>query len=175
MGSRMRSESSFLLGRGFVINIRARAQVSPATLQGVILAAADDRTRQRCIRVIRAASLGGASSSLHNIASAAALTSDLIFGLGSRNLQAVNAILAGLGKSAVKDLEIQSFKSAGFDLAIAWTAGYGVPSLVAAFGLDAVASLGCDVSFILVSSVFTLLLARARYLELTPPPAFPSA
>jgi hypothetical protein len=141
----------------------------------VVLAAADDGTRQRCIRIIRAASLGGASSSLHNIASAAALTPDLIFGWGSRNLQAVNEILAGLKKSAVRDLEIQSFKSAGFDLAIAWTAGYDVPSLVAAFGLDKVASLGCDVSFILVSSEFALLLARARCIELTPPPAFPSA
>ncbi len=139
----------------------------------MVLAAADDGTRQRCIRVIRAASLGFASSSLQDIASAAALTRDLIFGL--KSLHAVNAILTALGKSAVKGLDIQSFKAAGVNLAIAQTAGYDVPSLVAAFGLDSVASSGCDVSFIHVSFVSSLLFARASTLELTHPLTFPSA
>ena len=58
------------------------------------LAAADDVTRRRCVRIIEAASAGGASSSLPNIASSAALTPGLFM---MRSLPAVNAVLAALG------------------------------------------------------------------------------
>ena len=73
----------------------------------VCLAAADDVTRQRCVRAIQAASAGGCSSSLQDIASAVALTRDLI---KMQSLPAVNAVLAALGKDAA------ALKAAGFDL-----------------------------------------------------------
>ena len=94
----------------------------------VCLAAADDATRQRCVRVIQAASAGGASSSLHHIASAAALTGEL---LKMKSLPAVNAVMAALGKADVGGLD-------------------DVLSLIADFGYDAVASSGCDVSSVVL-------------------------
>ena len=48
-------------------------------------------------------------------------------------------------------------KAAGWDPLSAQSAGYDVLSLVEVFGYDAVASSGCDVSFILVSCVPLLL------------------
>ena len=149
-------------------------------LQGakeVVLAAADDVTRQRCMRIIQAAS-AGASSPLQDMASAVALTRDLA---GMQNLSAVNAVLAALGRAAVKGLDVTSLKAAGFDAAAcaaagcSWadvktagftaaeakaagcditcakTAGYDVFSLMEGFGYEAVAASGCDVSFVLVS------------------------
>jgi hypothetical protein len=92
-------------------------------LQGYI-AAADDVTRRRCVRVIQAASAGDASSSLHHIASAAALTAEL---LKMKSLPAVNAVMAALGKAEVGGLD-------------------DVLSLIVDFGYDAVASSGYDVS-----------------------------
>jgi hypothetical protein len=139
----------------------------------VCLAAADDATRQRCVRVIQAASAGGASSSLHHIASEAALTGEL---LKMKSLPAVNAVMAALGKAEVGGLDVPSLKAAGFDAAACRAAGYDLPSLKAAgftisdfraagfdpnslqsvgydvlslivdFGYDAVASSVCDVS-----------------------------
>jgi hypothetical protein len=88
----------------------------------VCLAAADDATRQRCVRVIQAAS-AGVSSSLQDIASAAALTAEL---LKMKSLPAVNAVLAALGKAEVGGLD-------------------DVSRLMVDFGYDAVASSGCDV------------------------------
>jgi len=78
-----------------------------------VLAAADDVTRQRCMRIIQAAS-AGASSPLQDMASAAALTRDLA---NMQNLSAVNAVLAALGRAAVKGLDVTSLKAAGFDAA----------------------------------------------------------
>jgi hypothetical protein len=101
----------------------------------VCLAAADDATRQRCVRVIQAASAGGASSSLFHIASAAALTGEL---LKMKSLPAVNAVLAALGKAKVKGLDVPSLKAAGFDAAACRAAGYDLSSLKAA-GFDAAA------------------------------------
>jgi hypothetical protein len=75
----------------------------------VFLAAADDVTRQRCVRAIQAASSGGRFSSLQDIASAVLLTRDLI---GMQSLPAVNAVLAALGKDA------RSLKDMGFDDAV---------------------------------------------------------
>ena len=62
-------------------------------------------------------------------------------------------------------------KAAGCDLAAAKSAGYDEDALVTAFGLNAVAAFGCDVSFILVSRVPALLLALTRVLELTANPS----
>ncbi len=151
------------------------------------LAAADDATRQRCVRVIQAASAGGVSSSLHLIASAAALTGEL---LKMKSLPAVNSVMAAMGKAEVGGLDVPSLKAAGFDAAACRATGYDLPSLKAAgftssevkaagfdpksllsagydvlslisdFGYDVVASSSCDVSNILV---------------IPPPPSPPSA
>ncbi len=162
------------------------------------LAAADDATRQRCVRIIEAASAGGASSSLPDIAASAALTPGL---LTMRSLRAVNAVLAALGRPAVGGLDAPSLKAVGFDLAAFravgcdWsairTAGFSaaeakaagcdlasaqaalfdLPSLVTAYGYDAVKAAGCDVSRILVS--FLLCSYTRVVLKLTPPPPPP--
>ncbi len=151
-------------------------------LQGakdVCLAAADDVTRQRCMRIIQAAS---AASSLQDIALAAALTP----GLGDmKSVAAVKAVFAALGCdwSAIRtggftaaearaagydaavfraagcswaDVKTAGFtaaeaRAAGCDVKSAQAAGYDLPSLVAAFGYDACKAAGCNVSRILVS------------------------
>jgi hypothetical protein len=124
----------------------------------VCLAAADDATRQRCVRVIQAASaggnfFGGAIYSLHHIASAAALTGEL---LKMKSLPAVNAVMAALGQAEVGELDVPSlkaagftlsdFRAAGFDPKSLQSAGYDVLSLIEEFGHDAVAASGYDVS-----------------------------
>ena len=149
---------------------RTRA-FNSAHLQGardLCLAAADDVTRQRCVHVINAARAGATSSSLRDIASSAALTPDLFM---MRSLLAVNAVLAALGRPAVGGLDVQSLtaagcdlltlkaagftaaqvKAEGFDVVSAHSTGYHLLSLVAAFGYEAVATTGCDMSCILVS------------------------
>ena len=122
----------------------------------VVLAAADEVTRHRCMRIIRAAS-AGTSSMLQDIASAAALTPCL---LGMQDLSAVNAVLAALGKTAVKGLGFRSLKLAGFteveakaagcDFASARAVGYDEWSLIEVFGYDAMIASGCNANFILV-------------------------
>ena len=132
------------------------------------LAAADDVTRQRCVRIIKAASAGGASSSLSDIASSAAVTPGLFM---MRSVLAVNAVLAALGRTAARGLDLPSLKAAGFtaaeakaagftaadvkaegyDFASAQSAGYHLLPLIAAFGYETVAASGCDMSCILVS------------------------
>jgi hypothetical protein len=62
-------------------------------------------------------------------------------------------------------------KAAGWDPLSAQSAGYDVLSLVEVFGYDAVASSGCDVSFILVSCV-PLLLHALRCTCFNLPPTF---
>ena len=101
--------------------------------KGVFLAAADDVTRQRCVRAIQAASAGGGCSSLQDIASAVALTRDWI---KMQSLPAVNAVLAALGKAAAKGLDANSLKDAGLDLSSLVKAGFDLSSLVKA-GFDA--------------------------------------
>ena len=110
--------------------------------KGVFLAAADDVTRQRCVRAIQAASAGGGCSSLQDIASAVALTRDLI---KMQSLPAVNAVLAALGKAAAKGLDANSLKKAGFDLSSLVRAGFDLSSLVKA-GFDAAALKGAGFS-----------------------------
>ncbi len=151
-------------------------------LQGakeVVLAAADNVTQQRCMRAIQAASVG-AYSPLQDIASAVALTRDLF---NMQNLSAVNAVLAALGRAAVKGLDVTSLKAAGFDAAAcaaagcSWAdmktagftamevkyagcditcakaAGYNGDSIFEAFTLEAAIAAGCDASFVLVSGI----------------------
>ena len=157
---------------------RTRAY-NTAHLQGardVCLAAADAVTRQRCVHVINAASAGATSSSLHDIASSAALTPYLFM---MRSLLAVNAVLAALGRPAVGGLDVKSLTAAGCDLECCIAAGVDVQttnllSLVAAFGYKAVAASGFDVSGLLVSrkSVFKHALTpthspSSRYLPLS--------
>ena len=134
----------------------------------VHLAAADDVTRRRCVRIIEAASAGGASSSLPDIASSAALTRGL---LDMKSGAAVKAVIAALGcewstfraagfsaaEAKAAGCDWLSIKAAGFsaaeakaagcDPASAQAAGYDVPSLVVAYGYDAVAAAGVDVIF----------------------------
>ena len=159
-------------GQAFALEIKFPAD-RPAH-KDVFLAAADDVTRQRCVRIIEAASAGGASSSLPDIAASAALTPGLFM---MRSLTAVNAVLAAFGRPAVGGLDAPSLKAAGCNSAVcraagcdwssiravgfsaaeakaagcdpasAQAAGYDVPSLLAAYGYDAVAAAGCDVSF----------------------------
>ena len=102
----------------------------------VCLAAADDVTRQRCVRAIQAASAGGGCSSLQDIASSVAVTRDLI---GMQSLPAVNAVLAALGKDEA------ALKKAGFDLASLKGAGFDCSSLVKA-GFDAASLKGAGFS-----------------------------
>ena len=99
----------------------------------VCLAAADDVTRQRCVRAIQAASAGGGCSSLQDIASSVAVSRDLI---GMQSLPAVNAVLAALGKdeAALKKagFDLASLKGAGFDCSSLVKAGFDLSSLVKA-------------------------------------------
>ena len=78
----------------------------------VFLAAADEATRQRCLRALQAAST--VCFTRQDIASVAALTCDLI---GMQSLPAVNAVLAALGRAPAKGLDPKSLKNAGFGAA----------------------------------------------------------
>jgi hypothetical protein len=105
-------------------------------LQGakdVCLAAADDVTRQRCLRIIEAASASWTSPP--DIAASAALTPGLFM---VRSVPAANAVLAALGRPAVAALDLPSIDAAGWHV--------DVPLLLE-FGYDAVAAVDVDVSF----------------------------
>ena len=166
----------------------------------VCLAAADDATRQRCVRIIKAASV---SSSLLDIASSAALTRGL---LDMKSLAAVKAVLAALGVAMdhpslkavgfdppslkAAGFDVAAFraagcdwstirtagfsaaeaKAAGCDLASAQAAGYDPPSLVEAYGFDAVEAAGCDVSCILVSFLLRSCTRTHAHTDFSPPP-----
>jgi len=114
----------------------------------VCLAAADDVTRQRCVRAIQAASAGGGFSSLQDIASAVLLTRDLI---GMQSLPAVNAVLAALGKAAAKGLDANSLKGAGFDCSSLVKAGFDLASLKGAgFSVEDIAFKACMADYCVV-------------------------
>ena len=113
----------------------------------VVLAAADDVTRQRCMRIIQAAS-AGASSPLQDIASAVSLTRDL---LDMKSLPAIKAVLAvldvAMSSPSLKavSLDLPSLKAAGFDAAAFKAAGYECLAMkVAGFTAAQVKSAGCD-------------------------------
>jgi len=88
-----------------------------------VLAAVDDVTRQRCMRIIEAASAG--ASPMKDIASAAALTSDL---LNIRSLLAIQAVLAVLD-IAISD---PSLKAVGLNLPALKASGFDLPAFRAA-------------------------------------------
>jgi hypothetical protein len=130
----------------------------------VVLAAADDVQRQRCMRIIQAAS-AGASSPLRDIASAAALTRDLF---GMQNLSAVNAVLAALGNSWA-DVKKAGFtaaeaKAAGCDAASAMTAGHDLSSLkTAGYGAAALKSVGYAFSALVLAGFSAAELTEAGF------------
>jgi hypothetical protein len=102
------------------------------------------------VRVIQAASAGGASSSLHHIASAAALTGEL---LKMRSLPAIKAVFDALGVSMsdpclkAAGYDLPSLKAAGFDAAAFRAAGFSWSDLKAAgFTSSDCKSLGCDLA-----------------------------
>ncbi len=121
------------------------------------LAAADDVTRQRCMRIIQAAS----ASSLQDIASAAALTPGL---RDLKSVAAVKAVIAALGcdwsairtggftaaEARAAGCDAKSAQAAGYDVKSAQAAGYDVLSIFVAYGEDVCKAAGCDVSHILV-------------------------
>jgi hypothetical protein len=116
----------------------------------VCLAAADDVTRQRCVRIIEAASAGDAYSSLPDIASSAALTRGL---LGMKSGAAVKAVLAALGVAmdhpSLKAVgyDLPSLKAAGFDLAAFRAAGCEWSTIRAAgFSAAEAKAAGCDLA-----------------------------
>jgi len=102
-------------GQAFAFEIKFPAD--RRTHKDVRLAAADDVTRQRCVRIIEAAS---ASSSSPEIAASAALTPDFFM---MQSLLAVNAVLAALGKPAVKALDLPSLDAAGWHIDVAFACG----------------------------------------------------
>jgi hypothetical protein len=77
----------------------------------VLLAAADDVTRQRCMGALQAATTYSASSSLLDIASAAAITQNLT---DMQSFRALNAVMAALGKTGVGGLDLN--RSVDFNL-----------------------------------------------------------
>ena len=102
------------------------------------------------MRIIRAASAGGASSSLRDIASAAALTPDL---LNMKSVSAIKAVLSALGiawndpclKAAGFDL--LSLRTPEFDLAAFRAAGCSWADVRAAgFTAAEVSAAGCDLA-----------------------------
>jgi hypothetical protein len=184
-GRRSRSSSSSVqAARCCPDACRSVGAVTDVLCLQLTLAAGDDVMRQHWVRVIQAASAGGASSSLHDIASAAALTEEL---LKMKRLPAIKTFLNALGVSMsysclkAAGFDLPSLKAAGFEAAAFRAAGYSwsdlkaagftssdckaagcdlpslkalgfdVLSLIADYGYEAVASLGCDVSCILVT------------------------
>ena len=87
------------------------------------------------MRALQAASAGGGFSSLKKIASAVALTRDLI---GMQSLPAVNAVLAALGEKA------SSLKDAGVDCSSLVRAGFIEAALKeAGFSIGDITFAGC--------------------------------
>ena len=132
-------------GQAFALEIKFPAD-RPAH-KDVCLAAADDVTRQRCVRIIEAASAGGASSSLPDIASSAALTRGL---LDMKSLAVVKAVLAALDVA----IDHPSLNAVGFDL----------PSLKAAgFSAAALKSAGCSFSALVLAGFSAAELTEAGF------------
>ena len=101
------------------------------------------------MRAIQAASAGSFSSSLQDIASAVALTRDLI---GMQSLPAVNAVLAALGKAAAQGLDANRLKDVGFDLSSLVRAGFDAAELKGAgFSIGDITFAGCKTECCVVS------------------------
>ena len=132
----------------------------------MVLSAADEVTRQHCMRIIEAAS-SGISSPLHGIASAEALTRNL---LDMKSLSAINAVFVVLG-IAMSDprlkavgFDLPSLKAAGFDAAAFKAAGYDLPSLKAAgFSAAALKLAGCSFSALVLAGFSAAELTEAGF------------
>ncbi len=131
------------------------------------LAAADDVTRQRCLRIIEAASKGPAPSSLPDIASSAALTRGL---MDMKSVLAVKAVHAALGvdldhpslNAARLRFDPPSLKVAGFDVAAFRAAGCDWSTIkTAGFTAPEVAAAGCDLASAQAAGYDVLLLVSA--------------
>lgn len=112
----------------------------------VVLAAEDEVTRQRCMRIIEAA--GTDASPLQNIASAMALTRDL---LDMNCLSAIKAVLTALGVPMSDPslnsvgLDLPSLKAAGFDAAAFVSCEYDWATIKrAGFSVAEVKAAGCN-------------------------------
>ena len=93
------------------------------------LAAADDATRQRCVRALQAAGAGNFSSSLQHIASTVALKRSLF---GMRSVAAITAALTALRI----DVNQQSLAAANFNFSLLKALHFD-PSHLRAGGFDA--------------------------------------
>jgi len=140
---------SFLIYCTRCISTRARLHTGCVTrtqAPEITLAAVDEVTRQRCVRIIQAASAKGISPSLHSIASSVALTSDMF---SMKSAAAVAAVLAAL-RLTMNDpsLEIHfllfkhfqfdpaELKAVGFDAATLKAAGFAAAQIMLLYGLD---------------------------------------
>lgn len=137
------------------------------------LAAADDVTRQRCTRIIQAASAGGASSSLQNIAITASLTHGL---MSTKSVVRIKAVLSVLGIDMIDTslkafgFDLPSIKAAGCDAAAFRTAGCNWPIIkqagftafelkVAGCDIETAKSLGYDVGSLILGFGFAAVVA----------------
>jgi hypothetical protein len=77
----------------------------------VTLAADDDASRQRCLRVLRAAIDGDTSAFKKDVASVVAITPHLI---AMNNLSVFNCVAALLGRPSASGLDAKSLRQAGF-------------------------------------------------------------
>jgi len=151
-------------GQGASVCAHSCVLMSHAILQApndVCLASADDATRQRCVRIMQAAASASVSSSLQDIASAVALTRDLI---GIKSLPAVNAVLAGLGKAAAKGLDVKSLIEAGFDVKELQTAGFNLAAFKAAgFDSTSLKAAGFDAAALKVAGFDSIALKASGF------------
>ncbi len=77
----------------------------------VDLAAEDEASRQRCVRVLGAAISGDSGAFMKDVASTVAFTRHLI---GMKSLSTFNHVAALAGKPAASGLDAKSLKHAGF-------------------------------------------------------------
>jgi hypothetical protein len=172
----------------------------------VLLAAADDESRQRCMCMIQAASTS-TPSPLQDIALSVALVHDL---LNMKSLPAIKAVFAALNVTlsdaflknvgldppslraagydaaafraagcSAADMKAAGFtlaeyQAAGCDAVTAQSMGYDENSLMTAFGLEAMISSGCELSFVFVSCAAAILHAFTYALSNSPLPPSPS-
>jgi hypothetical protein len=130
-----------------VLTIYSHNLQQPA--RNLFLAASDDVTRQRCVRIIQAASTCSLSSHPQEIAPAAALSSDL---LGMKSVKAIKTVLSALNvpwshavlKAA--GLDLHSLKAAGFSVGAFVYAGCNWEDVAAlGFPLQEIKAAGCDI------------------------------
>ena len=129
----------------YIASSRSHAFYAQAA-KDVMLAAEDEVTRQRCMRIIEASGMD--VSPLQDIASAVALTRDL---LGMNCLSAIKAVLTALGIPMSDPslnsvgLDLPSLKAAGFDVAAFVSCKYDWATIRrAGFSAAEVKAAGCN-------------------------------